>query len=445
MEVYIGRQPILDRDWNTAGYELLFRSSKNNFCDGKDDVSATPLVIANAEGAFGLDRLIGDKPAFLKFDRTLLLEDWTACLAPDRFIIEILKTVSPDQQILSACLQLRQRGCALALNDCLDDRRTEEFAPFVDILKVDSRQAPPADQERLVRRYRDHRMVAGRVETEAEFQTASQRGYHYLQGSFFASATVLQTSRVPSSQLGGLRLLKEIQRDELDFDAVESLIRRDISFSHALLAYLNSAAFGWANRVESVRQGLILLGSDQIRKWVWMAGLSSMGQNRPPVLMAQVLMRGRFCEEIASAANLHLGDADPFLVGMFSLLDSILRRPLREILSELNIGRRIRKVLLDAGEADDSLSFVLAIAKSWERGNFQAVDASARAIHLSSDELNSSWLRSLSWVEAVHSPDEQTWRAAHPPRLSGFHRKVDPCVSVNHCCDVSGLELEVQP
>jgi c-di-GMP-related signal transduction protein len=425
MEVYIGRHPILDRDWNTEGYELLFRSSKNNFCEATDDLSAIPDVIANAGLAFGLDRLIGDRPTFVKFDRTLLLGDWTACLAPDRFVIEILNTVPPVEQTLSACRRLRQGGYALALNDCLDDRRTEEFAPFVDVLKVDSRQATPAEQESLVRRYRDLRMVAAKVETEAEFKTASQLGYHYFQGFFFTSATVLQTSRVPASQIGGLRLLKEIQRDELDFDAVEALIRRDISFSHALLTYLNSAAFRWTNPVESVRQGLILLGSDQIRKWVWMAGLSSMGQNRPPVLMAQVLMRGRFCEEIAGAANLHLGDADPFLAGMFSLLDAILRRPLGEILSELNIGRSIRKALLGTGEADDSLSCVLAIVKSWELGDFHAVDAAARAIHLSPDELNSSWLRSLSWVDTVHSADERTWRAAHPSPLSGFHRNAE--------------------
>lgn len=424
MEVYIGRQPILDRGWNIAGYELYFRSGKDNLCDGTDDVSATPQVIANAVLGFGLDRLLGGKPAFIKFDRTLLLGDWATCLAPDKIVIEILKSVHPDQETLSACQRLRQLGYALALNDCLNDRRTEGFAPFVDILIVDFQQGSPVDQENLIRRYRELnvRMVAAKVEMEAEFKRASQFGYHYFHGFFFASPTVLQTARVPASQMGGLRLMKEIQREELDFDAVESLIRRDISFSHALLTYLNSAAFHWANRIESVRQGLILLGSDEIRRWVWMASLSSLGQNRPPVLMARVLMRGRFCEEIAGSANLPLGDADPFLAGMFSLLDAILRRPLEDILEELNIGRKIRNALLGVGDAGDPLSLALAIVKAWERSDFQAVDAAARTIHLSPDALNTCYLHSLSWVETVYSPDEQTWRAAHTSPMPGFHR-----------------------
>jgi c-di-GMP phosphodiesterase len=89
-----------------------------------------------------------------------------------------------------------------------------------------------------------------------------------------------------------LRLVKLMHGEELDLRAIEDLIRHDISFSHSLLTYLNSAAFHWADRIESIHQALLLLGSDEVRKWIWMASLSSLGQNRPPVVMAQVLMRG---------------------------------------------------------------------------------------------------------------------------------------------------------
>lgn len=426
MDAYIGRQPILDRGWNVAGYELLFRSSQENVCEGTDN-TATPHVIASAVLTFGLDRLLGDKPAFVKFDRQFLPGDWTTCLAPDKVIIEILQSVPYDRETVHACQRLKELGYAIALNECVDDPRTASFAPHVDILKVDFQATSPAEQDHLVHRYRhlNLRMLAGKVETESEFVRASQLGYHYFQGYFFASPTVLQTTRVPASQMSGMRLLKEIQREDLDFAAVEAIIRRDISFSHALLTYLNSAAFHWANRVESIRQGLVLLGSDQIRKWVWMASINSLGQNRPPILMARVLMRGRFCEEIVASANLNIGDADPFLVGMFSLLDAILRRPLREILAELNIGRQIRSALLGTAEEGDPLALVLGIVKAWERSEFQVVDTAARAIHLSPDALNACYLRSLEWVESVHASDEKTWRASHTAPLMGFHRDTE--------------------
>lgn len=430
MDVYLGRQPILDRGWNIAGHELLFRSSLANFCDSTDNFSATSQVIVNAVLGIGLDRLLGGKPAFINFDRTLLLGNWTTLLPPGKVVIEILETVPPSHEVLSVCHKLQQAGYALALMDSLDDSRTEEFAPFVDILKVDFQRTSPADQEKIVRRYQKLKlkMVAEKVETEAEFRTASQLGYDYFQGYFFASPTVLHTSRVPASQIGGLRLMKQVQQEEMDLGAIEELIRRDISFSHSLLTYLNSAAFHWASRIESIRQALRLLGADGIRKWVWMASLPSLAQNRPPVLVAQVLMRGRFCETIANAAKLPLGNSDPFLAGIFSLLDAILQRPLEGILDELNIGPQIRHALLGSSGQTDPLSLVLRIVKSQERGDFHAVDAAARTIHLSADALGTCYLESLCWVEDVCSSDEQTWRGARSPVPVSFHRN-SPAVS----------------
>jgi c-di-GMP-related signal transduction protein len=428
VDIYLGRQPILDRGWNVAGYELLFRSSRANFSDSTNDVSATSQVIVNAVLGVGLERLLGGKRAFIKFDRTLLLGDWTTYLPPDKIVIEVLRTVAPEHEVLAACDNLRRQSYAVALHGSSDDERTEAFAPFVDIMKVDFQQTSPAEQEKLVRRYQKFniKMVAEKVETDLSFRRASQLGYNCFQGYFFASPTVLQTTRVPASQTNCLRLMTQIQRKELDFSAIEQLIRHDISFSHSLLTYLNSAAFHWAARIESVRQGLLLLGSTEIRKWISMASLSSMGQNRPPVLIAQVLMRGRFCEMIASSAKLSLGGADPFLAGMFSLLDAILQRPLRHILEEINVGPNIRDALLNTGGEANPLSLILRIVKSYELGDFHGVEAAAQVLCLSPGALSTCYLESLSWVETVFSPDEQKWRAAHSAGPIDFRRHRQP-------------------
>ncbi len=202
---------------------------------------ATSQVIVTAVLGVGLDRLLGGKPAFINFDRKLLLGDWTTLLPPGKAVIEILETVTPDQEVLAAACRLRQQGYALALDDCLDDERTAAFAPFVDILKIDFLQTSPAGQEKIARRYQrlGLRMVAEKVETESDFRRALQLGFDYFQGYFFARPTVLQAARVPVSRINGLRLMKQIQREELDFREIEELVRHDISFSHSLLTYLS--------------------------------------------------------------------------------------------------------------------------------------------------------------------------------------------------------------
>ncbi|MGA2713458.1 MAG: HDOD domain-containing protein [Bryobacteraceae bacterium] len=425
MKIYLGRQPILDRKLNVAGYELLFRSSRANFCDLSDDVLATSQVIVNAVLGVGLERLLGGKRAFIKFDRTLLLGDWTTLLPPEKSVIEILETVTPDQEVLAACHRLRRQGYALALDECLDDERTTAFAPCVDILKVDFLQTSSADQEKLARRYQKLKigMVAGKIETEPEFQRALQLGYDYFQGYFLAHPTILQLARIPVSQMRALRLMKLIQREELDYPALEELIRQDVSLTHSLLTYVNSGAFQWADRVRSIRRGLVLLGAGEIRKWGWMASLSSLGGRRPAVLIAQVLMRGRFCEAIACSAKLPLGESDPFLLGMLSLLDALLERPLQGIHDDLNIGRNIQSALLETAGEVDPLSLILRIVKSYEVGDWDDVEAAARVIGLSAGDLTACYLESLTWVDAVSSSADQKRRSIRLPVPIDFPRQ----------------------
>jgi EAL and modified HD-GYP domain-containing signal transduction protein len=395
MDVYLGRQPILDCRSDVVGYELLFRS-----------------------------RLLGGKPAFINFDRALLLGDLTTLLPANRAVIEILETVPADAEILSVCHRLREQGYTLALDDCTDDERTAAFAPFVDILKVDFQQTPAPEQEKLVRRYHGLKlkMVAEKVETEQEFRQACRFGFDYFQGFFFARPTVLQASRIPASQVNGLRLMKQTQKEELDFRAIEELVRHDISFTHSLLKYLNSAAFNWSRPVESVRQGLLLLGADEIRKWAWMACLSDLGRNRPRVLMMQVLMRGCFCETLARSADLPLAESDPFLLGMFSLLDAILERPLEGILNDLNIGSGLRNALLGTADAGDMLSALLKIVKAYEAGDWKTAADAGASINVPASALTGCYLESLDWTEAV-SADQKEQRAEAIPTAPEYMRK----------------------
>lgn len=265
------------------------------------------------------------------------------------------------------------------------------------------------------------RMLARNVRTDSQFHDASRLGYDFFQGPFFASPSVQRTSKVPASSLNGLRLLKLVQYPALDLDAIEDAIRHDIALSHSLLKYLNSAAFCWAGPIESVRRALLMLGTDQTRKWVSIAGLRALVQNRPPVLAAQVLTRGRFCEALIDQARTRVGDADPFMMGMFSLLDSIMETPLHKILDELKLGDKIRRALLGIAEADDPLFLALKTVKAYERSDFHSVQDAVRRLGLSSDDLRKCYIDSLKWVELFAS-DQGTWPATRQADRRGFRR-----------------------
>jgi EAL and modified HD-GYP domain-containing signal transduction protein len=387
MGLYLGRQPILDRERNVAGYELLFRSSQANF---HDSAAATSQVISDAISGLVLHRLPGGKPAFINFDRTLLLGNRTKLLPPGESVIELIEAVQPDTEVLSACSDLRQQGYALALDGCSDDERTEAFAPFVDILKIDLSHTSMSVQETIVPRYRKSkmRMVATKVETEPEFQSALKLGYDYFQGYLFAPPTIPRTGKLSASSTIALHMIRQIQRQDLNYLAIWQLIERDVSFSDSLFKYVHSAAFSWADDVESSRQALMSLGADEIRRWAWTASLSAMGVNPCSPLMSRVLMRGRFCETIARAVRPSLRESDAFLLGVLSLVETLLDRVPLEIYDDLGI------------EADP-LSLILRIVKSHEAGDWNDVEEVSRVVGLSEEALNACYLDSLWWVDAA--------------------------------------------
>lgn len=68
MNIFIARQPILDKNYKVFGYELLYRNNLNNYFS--NDIShnaATSILLINSYVHFGIDNLVGEAKAFIKF------------------------------------------------------------------------------------------------------------------------------------------------------------------------------------------------------------------------------------------------------------------------------------------------------------------------------------------------------------------------------------------
>ena len=119
-QVFVARQPILDSKLEVYAYELLYRSGLNNVYDAVSNERATTDVISNTLLTIGMEHLVGGKPAFVNFDRELLLGG-LAELLPSKIVIEVLETVTPDAEVISRCRELRRKGFKIALDDVTDE------------------------------------------------------------------------------------------------------------------------------------------------------------------------------------------------------------------------------------------------------------------------------------------------------------------------------------
>lgn len=402
MEVFVARQAIFDRRLKVYGYELLFRPYGDCCSAGDTDSASSVQVITNSFLSIGADKLLAGTRAFINFPEDLLSDERVLSLPIGSTVIEILESVRPGPEVVTACRALRARGFTLALDDFAQVNGWDELADLVSIIKVDFRATSAAEQEALAKRYsaRGIHMLAEKVETNEEFQRACKMGYQYFQGYFFARPVIVSRREVPGSKLGYLRVLQEVHRPELELPALEKLIQREVSLASKLLRYINSSIFGWINPVQSIRQALALLGQQDVRNWISLAALPVLAADKPDELIRTALVRARFSELLAQSAGVGDRKADLFLIGLFSLLDVMLNRPLAELVGEMRLRGDIADALLGAG-SPGPLGGVYTLVRQYEAGDWDAVAVTAQRLRVPAEVMADLYLEAIAWSDQI--------------------------------------------
>lgn len=388
---FIGRQPIVDRQCNVVAYELLFRSSEVNQAGQIAPYQATAQVILNAVMEIGLDTLVGAKRAFINFSRGFLLLDYVQLLPADRVGIEVLEDTVVGDDLVEALRTLSAQGYSIALDDF---RYQENLQPLVELANIIKLDVQALDRPTLIAHVARLRrpgliLLAEKVETYDDFHFCQELGFDYFQGYFLYRPDVVTSQRSRTNRLGLLQLLAQLQDPEVDFRTLEDLIRHDVTLSYKVLRLVNSAYFGLPKTVESIRQALFFLGLKAITTWVTLMLLAQI-DDKPRELLATAMVRAKMCEQLAEALAQDKPDTF-FLVGLLSVLDAVLDRPLSEVLQALPLADELAQALLThTGRVGTTLHCVLA----YERGNWAAV----HDLGCTQDVLVAAYLEALAWA-----------------------------------------------
>lgn len=369
-QVFIARQPILDRARRVVGYELLFRPSSLHTSSGTSSEQASARVITDAVMTFGLETLTLGKLAFINVTRRLLLDDLAGLeeiLPPSKVVLEVLEDIEADDDVVAACRALKRSGYALALDDFVLNDRTAGLVPLATYVKLDQ---PEAADARIIERISALRpdgrplFLAEKIETPEQFTSALAHGFDYFQGFFFGRPATQSATTIAGRQLGNLRLIEALQDPDLDVPRLERLIEHDPSLCYRLLRTVNSAGFGQVTRVTSIRQAIVLMGVGTVRRWASLWLLAGLGEAAHPELLTMATVRARSCELLAAQVG-GIDGAEGFLLGMCSLLDAILDQPMPVLVEKLPLSAQMRAALL--GE-DNSGRRILDCVIAQERG-----------------------------------------------------------------------------
>lgn len=400
MSIFIARQPIFDAAMNVFGYELLFRSGMVNSYTAMDADYASSNVMINSFCLLGLDKLTGSKKAFINFTGNLLKQDVATLFPREELVIEILENVNPEKDIVENCRKLKKSGYSIALDDFIlrDDYLT--LIELADIIKVDFLSSSQDDKKSIVQRFkgRNIKFLAEKVETPEEFQQAKEWGYTYFQGYFFSKPAILSTNDIPPLKMIYLQLIEKINSHEVDFSELAEIVIRDVALSYKLLKLVNSSAFGLRSKVESVRQALVVLGTNEIKKLVSLLILQDLGDDKPEEIVHTSLVRAKFAELLAAETVIKTRKEECFLMGMFSTLDVLMSRPMEEVLSGVSLSKDVRSALL---KKDGLFGYIYQLILAYEMGDWSQCNSCASILGINPNKLMEAYVEALGWPKAI--------------------------------------------
>lgn len=393
LDVFIGRQPVLDEKLQLWGYELLYRGvSDAEEARFDSDFEATASVVVNTLADLGIERVAGRSRMLINCTAPVLQLEVLEMLPAHQITLEVLEHVEASEETVARVRELRAHGFQVALDDYSGNEMSKAWLPEVDLVKVDLTLVDEEQLPAMVEELKHFKvtLLAEKVETRGQFELCAKLGFKFFQGYHFSRPEIVRGKRPPANQLALLRLLSKVNDPDTPREELVKLVSSDVGLSFRLLRCLNSVAFSLAREVQTVEHALSLLGVSRLREWVSMLTVSRI-PNKPTELSRLALLRAHMCAALAE----RIGNVDPravFTVGLFSVLDTMMDVKMSKVVKELPLAKEIENALLGKPSA---LSAILGAVLSYENGDFSAL----KAMGLRPEQLTAIWMESTRTME----------------------------------------------
>jgi EAL and modified HD-GYP domain-containing signal transduction protein len=343
--VYLGRQPIYGPNRDVRAYELLYRrAAGDTTARFRDADQASAEVMLKAFLEIGLPTVSPMQPVFINHTRHLLAMD--PILPPDRCVIEVLEDVAADPETLGALRRLKSLNYRIALDDFVYSPEIVPMIGLADYVKLDLQAlgATRFHEHLALLRPFDARVIAEKVESEAEFRWCRKLGCQLFQGYYLRRPEVLSGRRIPANRLSVISLLSECANLESSASMIAATIARDAPLTYGLLRLANSALHRRRSEIRSPAQAVIMLGIDLVSRWATLLVLAG-NDDCPAGYLEAALHRARMAELLGP--SFHCSAQEAYITGLLSTLDFVFNEPLAALVEPLPIDIRFKRALLE--------------------------------------------------------------------------------------------------
>ena len=400
--VYVGRQPVYDDAGEVFGYELSFRELSATAAP-EDIERATSQVLVTTFLDLGVDRLVGERSAFIRVTRPFLTGLLPVPSPPERIVLQLSHEVAGDEQLLAAARRFADEGFRIAV-DVETFRVEQRLLGLAEFVTVDVRQVPVrelAAQAGMIRAH-DACPVAVNIDDERLHLEARKAGFGLFIGPVLGRPQLVGGRGLSPSRVSCVRLLGAMLADEFNLDELEDVLRTDPALAYRVLRLANSAGIGLRGQVTSVRQALVLVGPANLRGWLVVMALADMGATDNDRL-GWALTRARMCELLTEHVVGAKAD-QAFLAGLLSSLVELLGTDVEELVSHVGATKELSAALI---QGTGPLGVILGTVVEYESGGtgLEAVGVvdvvTARRAYLAA----MAWSLQLSTVAMGHLGD----------------------------------------
>ena len=399
----IARQAIVDSHQAVFGYELFDRSTASDAHSAASDAA----LLFNALSYAGTESLVGEKLVFINCTHESLSGGHLELIHPEKVVLEVptlpeSATLQDIEGRIPTLEGLRKQGFRLAFSEQILRRQYVSWLPLAAFIKLDMMTFAPETAESLVKFSRAHtnaQLIAEKVESAEQHQLMADLGVRLFQGYWFAKPALVQAHTIRPSQATVVQLINLV-RKQASTAEIEDLLKKDPTLSFNLLRFINSSGFGLSCEITSFRHAVMILGLKKLFRWAALLLTTSRAGGSPPVVGTTAVVRGRLMELLAAELMPPEECDNAFVVGVFSLLDTMLGVPMEKAMESVALPQPVVDALL---HNTGPFAPFLALAKACEAGDDAAFARYAEDLHLSNRQVNWAHLQALTWAEDLGS------------------------------------------
>ena len=354
--------------------------------------------------SMGIATLAEDREVFIPINHVALFSDLQAqCSAPpEKVVLLIDANVIPNDMYAFRLRELRDMGFHFAMQK-LPLRRMGDFRDILlqcEYIMLNPHRVNMQKAKALFERiFPNLKLCAVQVNSPQDFESLRRLGdFHYYQGAFFRVPADNSDAELSPLKTTYMELLRVVNEDDYDLITAADIISQDTALVLSLLAIVNRMTLNYG--ITSVRHAAAMLGQTELKRWINTAITKELCSDKPSEITRLSLLRARFSENLASIFGMGGVSDELFLMGLFSVLDIMLDRPIVEALEGMRVSKNIYNALVSqTGDFAPVYHFLL----EYENASWQEISRMIIVHRLDMDGVYDAYLNALQWYRDLIS------------------------------------------